>query len=202
MKTSISLKPKLVLSRNPVRTGALEKKSPEEVAGCSSCLTGHQGREEVRRDTPSTPLFLQTSIRWHCSPLVKSNNEPASKEVWVMPSARVNFAAHRKGQKREKNRSGCKIVGKHLCPAGSASVRDSVSFSYLEISLLSEGGTCMCSKVKQCWMVHAEPSGLLSCLHHPPPRAAWNPAYLFLVAFLSTVPSNIYVEAGPSMRHF
>lgn len=113
MKTSISLKPKLVFSRNPIRTGALEKKSPEEVAGCSSCLTGHQGREEVRRDTPSTPLFLQTSILCHCSPLVKSNNDPASKEVWVMPSARVNFAAHRKGQKREKIEVGIQINKKN-----------------------------------------------------------------------------------------
>lgn len=86
MKTLISLKPELV------RTGAMEK-FPEEVAGCSSCLTGHQHREEARRDVPSS------SLSPHCSPMVKSNSEPDSKKVWVLKSPRVNFAAHGKSRK-------------------------------------------------------------------------------------------------------
>ena len=39
-------------------------------------------------------------------------------------------------------------------------------------------------------------------LHHPPPRGAFNPVQLFLLAFMSTVPSSNCIEAGSSMCQF
>lgn len=88
-----------------MRAGAMEDRSPEELEGCSSCL--RQGTKAGRKleEIYLDLSLLHISVYCHCH-LIGQIQQLASQGVWVMQSARVNFAEHRTEQKREKNRIG------------------------------------------------------------------------------------------------